>query len=551
MKQFFLLTALALLCFTCEQEEYAFGDITAPQNLTLEATITGQTNDAPFGDGSGQVVFNATADNAITYRFVFSDGSEEIAPSGQLTKRFNQVGVNTYGVTVVASGTAGVSTTMTTEVTVESTFSDPEVLEFLTGTGSKTWYWAADEPGHLGVGQNDDNAELNFYANYYQAAPFEKDGAEESLCLYQDELVFSREGDALFYQLNNFGQTYFNGSYESVGGGSAGFDFCYDFTPTSTPQSVQLSPAESFVVDNGVPGQTRGTNMIFTEEGFMGYYIGATTYELLSVTENRLVVRAVQGNNSGLAWYHIFSSTRPTQGGGDETDYDNLVWSDEFDTDGAPNPANWAYDLGTGSNGWGNGESQTYTDRPENVIVADGLLTITARRENFSGANFTSSRIKTENKFEFTFGRVDIRAKLPSGGGTWPALWMLGEDYATNTWPGCGEIDIMEHVGNQQDKLFSSLHFPGNSGGDAVTREIEVPGISTDFHTFSAIWSPETIRFFVDDELFHTFTNNSSLPFDNDFFLIFNVAMGGSFGGNIASDFQESSMQVDWVRVYQ
>ncbi|MCX8210815.1 MAG: glycoside hydrolase family 16 protein [Lewinella sp.] len=551
MKQFFILTALALLCFTCEQEEYAFGDIAAPQNLVLEVAVTGQTGDAPFGDGSGEVVFTTTADNAITYRYVFSDGSEEIAPSGQLTKRFNQVGVNTYGVTVVASGTAGVSTTTTTEVTVESTFSDPEVLGFLTGNGSKTWYWAADEPGHLGVGQNDDDAELNFYANYYQAAPFEKDAADESLCLYQDELVFSREGDALFYQLNNFGQTYFNGSYESVGGGSAGFDFCYDFTPANAPQRVQLSSAESFVVDNGVPGQTRGTNLIFSDEGFMGYYIGATTYELMSVTENRMVVRAVQGNNLGLAWYHIFSSTRPTQGGGDDTDYDNLVWSDEFDTDGAPNPANWAYDLGTGNNGWGNGESQTYTDRAENIAVADGLLTITARRENFSGANFTSSRIKTENKFEFTFGRVDIRAKLPTGGGTWPALWMLGEDYATNTWPGCGEIDIMEHVGNQQDRLFSSLHFPGNSGGNAATRSTEVPGISTEFHIFSAIWSPETIRFFVDGELYHTFTNNSNLPFDSDFFLIFNVAMGGNFGGDIANDFQESSMQLDWVRVYQ
>ena len=551
MKQFFILTALALLCFTCEQEEYAFGDIAAPQNLVLEVAVTGQTGDAPFGDGSGEVVFTTTADNAITYRYVFSDGSEEIAPSGQLTKRFNQVGVNTYGVTVVASGTAGVSTTTTTEVTVESTFSDPEVLGFLTGNGSKTWYWAADEPGHLGVGQNDDDAELNFYANYYQAAPFEKDAADESLCLYQDELVFSREGDALFYQLNNFGQTYFNGSYESVGGGSAGFDFCYDFTPANAPERVQLSSAESFVVGNGVPGQTRGTNLIFSDEGFMGYYIGATTYELMSVTENRMVVRAVQGNNLGLAWYHIFSSTRPTQGGGDDTDYDNLVWSDEFNTDGAPDPANWAYDLGRGDNGWGNGESQTYTDRTENIAVADGLLTITARRENFSGANFTSSRIKTENKFEFTFGRVDIRAKLPTGGGTWPALWMLGEDYATNTWPGCGEIDIMEHVGNQQDRLFSSLHFPGNSGGNAATRSTEVPGISTEFHIFSAIWSPETIRFFVDGELYHTFTNNSNLPFDSDFFLIFNVAMGGNFGGDIANDFQESSMQLDWVRVYQ
>ena len=549
--RFFFLSLLALLCFTCEDEDYAFGDITEPQNLTLEATIVGQSDDLPFGDGSGQVIFSAEADNAITYRFLFSDGSEEIAPSGRLTKRFNQIGINTYGVTVVASGTAGVSTTLDTEVTVESNFNDPEVVDFLTGSGTKTWYWAADEPGHLGVGQNDDNAELNFYANYYQAAPFEKDGAEESLCLYQDELVFSRDGDNLFYQYNNFGQTYFNVGYQDVAGGSAGFDFCYDFTPADDPERVLLAPAESAVTANAVPGQTRGTTLNFTDGGFMSYYIGATTYEILSITNNRLVVRAVQGNNPDLAWYHIFTATRPTAGGGDDTDYDNLVWSDEFDTDGAPDPDKWVYDIGRGNNGWGNGESQYYTDRSENVNVADGVLTITARRENFSGANFTSARIKTENKFEFTFGRVDISARLPEGGGTWPALWMLGEDYATNTWPACGEIDIMEHVGNQQNRIFSSLHFPGNSGGDAVTRATNEEDVAGTFHKYSVVWSPESIRFFVDDEEYHTFTNNDNLPFDDDFFLIFNVAMGGNFGGNIDGAFQESSMVVDYVRVYQ
>jgi len=185
------------------------------------------------------------------------------------------------------------------------------------------------------------------------------------------------------------------------------------------------------------------------------------------------------------------------------------------------------------------------------VRVEDGVLKITAKRENFGGAEFTSARLVTENKFEFTYGRVDISAKLPSGGGTWPALWALGEDYATNTWPGCGEIDIMEHVGNQQDRIFSSLHFPGNSGGDAVTRSINDDNVAEEFHKYSCVWSPESIRFFVDDELYHTFSNNDQLPYDSDFFLIFNVAMGGNFGGDIDPAFQESTMEVDWVRVYQ
>ena len=548
------LPLLCLLILTaCEDEEFAFGEAVAPSNLMLNAVIQGADADNPTGDGSGLVRFEAAADNAISYRFEFSDGTSEMAPGGVLTKRFTQVGTNTYGVTVIATGTAGLPTTLFDEVTVISNFDDTELVEFLTGGGSKTWYWAADEPGHLGVGQNDGNETANYFANYYQAVPFEKDQASEALCLYQDELTFTNDNGQLLYTLNNAGQTYFNVGYESVAGGSAGFDFCYDFAVQDDAQVVALGPSESVVVANNVPGQTRGTVLNFTEGGFMSYYVGATQYEVLSATANRLVVRAVQGNNDGLAWYHIFSSTRPVAGGGggNEPTYDNLVWSDEFDVDGPPNPTNWSYNTGRGNNGWGNGESQFYTDRAENVRVADGNLIITARREAFSGAEFTSARIVTENKYEFTFGRIEIRAKLPSGGGTWPALWMLGEDYATNTWPGCGEIDIMEHVGNRQNEIFSSLHFPGNSGGDAVTRGITDTDVSDEFHVYKAIWSPETIRFFVDDELYHTFQNSSSLPFDDDFFLIFNVAMGGNFGGNIDPAFQESSMEVDYVRVYQ
>jgi hypothetical protein len=552
MKAFFKpLFALLLLSLVvgCDQEEYAFGDIQAPNNLSVTAEVVGQSAENPFGDGSGIVRFTASADNAINYRFNFSDGTADIAPGGMLEKRFTQVGVNNYDYSLVASGTAGVSSSLSGEVEVLSNFSDPELLAFLTGSGSKTWYWAADEPGHLGVGQNNDDAAANYFANFYQAAPFEKDGADESLCLYQDELVFSRQGDQLFYQLNNFGQTYFNFGFEGVAGGSEGFDFCYSFEVNDSPNLVALGPSESFVVGNEVPGQTTGTQLIFSEGDFMSYYIGNTVYEVISVTNNRLVVRSVQGNNDGLAWYHIFSASKPSLS--DDTDYDNLVWSDEFDVDGPPNAANWDYNIGRGNNGWGNGESQYYTDRPENVRVENGNLIITASREAFSGAEFTSARIVTENLFEFTYGRIDISAKLPIGGGTWPALWMLGEDYATNTWPGCGEIDIMEHVGNQQNTIFSSLHFPGNSGGDAVTQNIVENNVSTEFHEYSAIWSPETIRFFVDGILYHTFANDGSLPFNSDFFLIFNVAMGGNFGGNIDPAFNSSSMEVDYVRVYQ
>ena len=552
MKYGYFLLLLLFTAAACEQEDYAFGDLKAPSNLQIDVEVVGQDAANPDGDGSGTVNLVASADDAITYKFIFSDGTEEVAPSGRLTKRFTQVGVNTYQVTVVASGTGGIATTGATEVTVASTFSDDEALQLLAGDGSKTWYWAADEPGHLGVGQNDGDAEANYFANYYQAAPFEKTG---NPCMYEDELIFSRDGGNLYYVLNNFGSTFFNVDFLSVAGGSGGEDACLAYEVQDDPQLVTLSPSESVVAANGVPGQTRGTTLNFTEGGFMSYYVGGSTYEILSITENRLVVRVVMGSNNTLAWYHIFTSEKPVPGGGggggtEEPEFNDLVWADEFDGDVLADTA-WSYDTGTGNDGWGNNEAQNYTDRTENVSVADGLLTITAQRENFAGSEFTSGRIVTMDKFEFTYGRVEIRAKLPVGGGTWPALWMLGANFDVVGWPNCGEVDMMEHVGNNSTQVLSALHFPGNSGGNAVTESTEVPTAETEFHVYTTIWSENTIRFYVDDELYHTFENNPDIPFNHDFFLIMNVAVGGTLGGTIDPAFQSSAMEVDYVRVYQ
>jgi len=183
--------------------------------------------------------------------------------------------------------------------------------------------------------------------------------------------------------------------------------------------------------------------------------------------------------------------------------------------------------------------------------VADGKLKITAQRESFMGSNFTSARLKTQDLYEFTFGRVEVMAKLPDGGGTWPAIWMLGADFETNPWPAAGEMDIMEHVGNQQNKIFSSLHYPGNSGGNAVTESVDIPNVSSEFHKYEINWAEGVITFSVDDTVFHTFINSDSVPFNKDFFLILNVAMGGTFGGVIDPLFSSSSMEVEYVRVYQ
>ncbi|MBY0487741.1 MAG: family 16 glycosylhydrolase [Flavobacteriaceae bacterium] len=539
-----LVSILALLFMVgCQEDDKSFGDLNAPTNLIVTADIIGQSPANPNGDGSGKVKFTATATNAISYKYIFSDGTSVNSPSGIYEKRFPLTGVNTYTVNVVATGKGGLSTNTTLTVEVRSDFNDDEAVQFLTGGSQKQWYWSASEPGHLGVGQNDNDATKNYYANYYQAAPWEKAASTDSSCLYENVMTFSLVGNDLKYTLNNGGSTFFNAAFQSVAGGTAGYDHCYTYNAGGI-KAVSLSPSQSVVAANNILGQTRGTMLNIADGGFMGYYIGQSSYEILSITENRMVVRAEMGGNPALAWYHIFTTIAPVQD--PITDYTNLAWSDEFNVDGAPDPAKWGYDLGAG--GWGNNEVQSYTNSATNATVSGGNLKITAVK---TGSNYTSARLKSENKFEFTYGKIEVRAKLPTGGGTWPAIWMLGQNYATNTWPGCGEIDIMEHKGNDPNVIHGTFHFPGNSGGNGVTNSTTILGASTQFHVYKAIWSPNSIRFYVDDVLFHTLVNNGTLPFNSDFFLILNVAMGGTFGGAIDPAFSQSAMEVDYVRVYQ
>ncbi|RFS24717.1 beta-glucanase precursor [Chitinophaga silvatica] len=228
-----------------------------------------------------------------------------------------------------------------------------------------------------------------------------------------------------------------------------------------------------------------------------------------------------------------------------------LVWSDEFTEDGAPDSNKWGYDIGTGDNGWGNNEAQYYTDRAQNVIVSDGTLKITAMKENYQGKSYTSARLLTRGKFEFTYGKVEVSAKLPSGVGVWPAIWMLGSSVNTIGWPACGEIDIMEHKGVEPQKLYSTLHYPNHSGGNGVGSTTNVSNMSNSFHKYTLDWTPTALKFYVDDQLFFTFNNTASLPFNDKFFILLNFAMGGNFGGSIDPAFNKSTFEVDYVRVYK
>ena len=227
----------------------------------------------------------------------------------------------------------------------------------------------------------------------------------------------------------------------------------------------------------------------------------------------------------------------------------SLVWSDEFDTPGAPDPAKWGYDLGGG--GWGNGELQYYTNRVDNAVVSGGTLKIIAKAETFSGSSYTSARLLSKDKFSFKYGKVEARAKLPAGAGTWPAIWMLGNNINTVSWPGCGEIDIMEHRGNELNRIFGTLHHPGHSGGNGDGSTITITNAATAFHIYALEWTAASIKISVDNTVFYTFTNTASLPFNQNFFLILNVAMGGSFGGAVDPAFTNAAMEIDYIRVYQ
>jgi beta-glucanase (GH16 family) len=228
-----------------------------------------------------------------------------------------------------------------------------------------------------------------------------------------------------------------------------------------------------------------------------------------------------------------------------------LFWFDEFNTNGAPDPLKWGYDIGTGSGGWGNSELEYYTSRPENVNIKDGILKITAIKESYSGSQYTSTRMLTMNKFSFTYGKVVVRAKLPASVGTWPAVWMLGSNISAVGWPACGEIDIMEHRGSELNKIFGTLHYTGRTGGNANGNTKVIQNATTEFHTYKVEWTALTVKIYVDDELYHTVVNSSTLPFNRDFFLIMNLAMGGNFAGPVDQAFTSESLEIDYIRVYK
>jgi beta-glucanase (GH16 family) len=250
--------------------------------------------------------------------------------------------------------------------------------------------------------------------------------------------------------------------------------------------------------------------------------------------------------------------------------YSDLVWSDEFDTNDPINPTKWHHQTQIPAGGnWYNNEEQHYTNLPTNSFVENGVLKIVAKRQVFDNQGvikqFTSARLNS--KFAFTYGRVDIRAKVPTNQGTWPALWLLGKNiteaggffaatHGTTPWPACGEIDIMEHgiTPDRPGYVQSAIHTPSSSGATINHGDTIANNLGTDFHVYSMNWSPFQIMFLLDGVPFYTYNpsvkNASTWPFTADQYLLFNIAMGG-VAGNIPSDFNQATMEIDYVRVYQ
>lgn len=236
-----------------------------------------------------------------------------------------------------------------------------------------------------------------------------------------------------------------------------------------------------------------------------------------------------------------------------------LVWSDEFNTGTTPDTTKWAYNIGTGSYGWGNNEAQYYTSDPANARIENGNLIIEARKEPRGGKNYTSARLLTQGKASWTYGRIEVRAKLPKGIGSWPAIWMLGDNINSVGWPMCGEIDIMEHVGSEQDVVNFSAHSKmlNWSLGTQKTTKTNIAGVSDQFHIYKIEWSKERIQFFVDNVLYYNVVNDgrglSYYPFTDPQYLLLNLAVGGNMGGTKGVDDSifPIRMQVDYVRIYQ
>lgn len=318
-----------------------------------------------------------------------------------------------------------------------------------------------------------------------------------------------------------------------------------DNTTSDKPANVEVVSVVSTDNSGNVAFTATGTNVASYEFDFgNGIFETSTTgnitykYPVAGTYTVKVTAKAASGEVTVKSFQVVVSAAEA------------LIFAEEFNTPGAPDPGRWGFEIGN-NNGWGNNELEYYTNRTDNATVANGNLKITLKKEDLNGFGYTSARLISKGKFSFKYGRIEIKAKLPIGGGTWPAVWAMGDNISSVAWPACGEIDIMEHVGNRQNTIFSTLHYPNHSGGNGVSNTTVIANASTEYHLYTMDWTATKLEFAVDGKVFHTVANDPSLPFNQNFFLILNVAMGGNFGGAVDPAFTSSSMEIDYIRIYK
>lgn len=311
-----IILMLGIALQSCQDDDTEFGKVIAPTNLVVNFTLQGANTANPNGDGTGIVNFTATADNALNFSYDFGDGRSSSVFDGTVEHRFVELGVITYSVTVTATGTGGAATTETVLVSVLSTFDDAEAKDFLTGGSSKTWYWSVSENGHWGVGPTNligGQAPAAYYTPAFFPVPaFGRYCNDLTECFYEDQMIFTKVGNNVTYELENFGATYFHNTYIAQFGGPTAInttnaDECLPFTAPA-PGMVTFTPT----TNTDVPvDQSRKTSIILPNNSFLSWYVGSSEYEILSISANRMVLRTVQANDPALAWYHTLTTTVP------------------------------------------------------------------------------------------------------------------------------------------------------------------------------------------------------------------------------------------------
>lgn len=528
--KFLFLFQLLLSCSGSLTEEGGSGSVDPvdimPSNLTLSIEIVGSNSDHPNGDGTGVVKFTANATNGVSYSFRFGTGDEKTS-SGSVEYTYDKQGTSTYNIKVLAYSSTNNFISLDKSLTIYvRPDSDQTLLELLAGSSSKTWKINAAQDAHFSNGVADKK-----YSTYWEAYAFSK----ASSGFYDDEYIFNVNG------------TYKHKTNKTIFGKAGHLTNDFGSTSQSANSSGEIEnyPLDDYQTTFVAKKDGDLNKLEINGKGFIGFYVGEHNYTIECHDSENIYLRSL--DDQDIAWY-VWLTSSTVSDTNPKDQFTNLVWSDEFDEPGALDSSKWVHEVG---DSWYNNEVQSYTSRLENSKVEDGKLKIIAKKESYNGNNYTSARIISNTKKDFTYGRVDIKAKIPGKKGTWPALWLLGSNFKSITWPACGEIDILEASQSNNFKVQSTVHHPDNYGeGDSHISD-DYNDITEVFHIYSLVWTKQAMTFYVDDKPYHIVGNSCALPFNWNQFIILNVAMGGNMGGEIATDFVSDTMEIDYVRIYK